>query len=117
MKEITEKTGGPEKAEKNILDAGKYRRFSLASHINGLHRALTALAAKVAAEKSAYNKGSKGVVTMAKVSPYYSINEANKPKDKQVHHTDDQCRAGRDIPQNERRSGTGGYRHCDDCES
>ena len=36
---------------------------------------------------------------MAKVTPYYSVNEAKKPTDKQVHHDNDQCRAGRDIPQ------------------
>jgi len=55
---------------------------------------------------------------MAKqVSPYYSINEASKPKNIQVHHTDEECRAGRDIPKHERRQGTGGYRHCDDCEA
>jgi hypothetical protein len=52
-----------------------------------------------------------------KVSVYYSVNEATKPKDKQVHHTDADCKAGRDIPQNERRAGTGGYRHCNDCEA
>ena len=51
---------------------------------------------------------------MARVSPYYSINEAKKPAGKQVYHTDDNCRAGRDIPKNERRTGEGGYRHCDD---
>jgi excisionase family DNA binding protein len=28
--------------ENDILDAGKHRRFSLASHINSLHRALNA---------------------------------------------------------------------------
>lgn len=28
--------------EPNILEAGKHRRFSLASHINSLHRALNA---------------------------------------------------------------------------
>jgi hypothetical protein len=63
-----------------------------------------------------YN-GREGGYSMARVSPYYSVNEAKKPTNKQVHHTDDQCRAGRDIPQNERRPGTGGYRHCEDCES
>ncbi|MGA2920078.1 MAG: hypothetical protein ABSE28_03165 [Candidatus Sulfotelmatobacter sp.] len=52
-----------------------------------------------------------------KVSAYYSVNEAKKPATKQVHHTDADCKAGRDIPQNERRAGTGGYRHCDDCEA
>ncbi len=30
------------KEEKDILEAGKHRRFSLASHINAMHRALTA---------------------------------------------------------------------------
>jgi hypothetical protein len=54
---------------------------------------------------------------MAKVSPYYSVNEAKKPADKQVRHDNDQCRAGRDIPQGERRAGTGGYRHCKDCDN
>jgi hypothetical protein len=52
-----------------------------------------------------------------KVSPYYSVNEAKKPETKRVHHTDGQCKAGRDIPESERRQGTGGYRHCDDCEA
>src|ERR1035437_4565858 len=46
---------------------------------------------------------------MAKVADYYSVNEANKPADKQVYHDNDQCRAGRDIPQSERRPGRGGY--------
>jgi hypothetical protein len=54
---------------------------------------------------------------MAKVTPYYSVNEAKKPAEKRVHHTDDQCRAGRDIPQKERRYGTAGFRRCMDCES
>jgi hypothetical protein len=53
---------------------------------------------------------------MAKVADYYSINEAKKPADKQVYHDNDQCIAGRDIPQSERRPGRGGYRHCNDCD-
>jgi hypothetical protein len=53
---------------------------------------------------------------MAKVTEYYSINEAKKPADKRVYHDNDQCRAGRDIPQSERRNGKGGYRHCEDCD-
>jgi hypothetical protein len=53
---------------------------------------------------------------MAKVKEYYSVNEASKPADKRVYHDNDQCRAGRDIPQHERRPGTGGYRHCNDCD-
>lgn len=54
---------------------------------------------------------------MAKVSPYHSVNEAIKPETKRVYHTDDHCRAGRDIPKHERLSGTGGYRHCEDCQA
>jgi hypothetical protein len=57
-----------------------------------------------------------GAIPMTKVSDYYSINEAKKPADKQVYHDNDQCIAGRDIPQNERRPGRGGYRHCTDCD-
>lgn len=52
---------------------------------------------------------------MAKVPAFYSINEVQKPTDKRVHHDDDACPPGRDIPQNERRQGTGGYRLCQDC--
>jgi hypothetical protein len=46
---------------------------------------------------------------------YYSINEADKPADKRDYHNNTNCRAGRDIPQHERRSGTNGYRLCKDC--
>jgi hypothetical protein len=40
---------------------------------------------------------------MAKVSPFYSVNEADKRAAKRVHHNDDTCPPGRDIPKNERR--------------
>jgi hypothetical protein len=46
---------------------------------------------------------------------YYSINETKKPADNRVHHNDTDCRVGRDIPDNERRDGDGGYRLCKDC--
>lgn len=46
---------------------------------------------------------------------YYSINETKKPAEKRVHHNDTNCKVGRDIPENERRDGTGGYRLCEDC--
>jgi hypothetical protein len=52
---------------------------------------------------------------MAKVADYYSVNEKDKPADRQVYHDNDDCRAGRDIPQRERLPGQGGYRHCNDC--
>lgn len=52
---------------------------------------------------------------MANVPPYYSINEEKKPQGQRVYHDNSDCRAGRDIPHSERRSGTNGYRHCQDC--
>jgi len=54
---------------------------------------------------------------MAKVAEFYSINESEKPASNRVHHNNDACASGRDIPQNERRTGTGGYRLCDRCDS
>lgn len=52
---------------------------------------------------------------MPKVAAFYSVNEAKKPAASQVHHDNSACPPGRDIPANERRSGTGGYRLCHDC--
>jgi hypothetical protein len=52
---------------------------------------------------------------MTSVPAFYSINEVKKPADKRVHHNNGACPPGRDIPQNERKPGTGGYRLCDDC--
>jgi len=52
---------------------------------------------------------------MAKVPEYYSVKEAKKPIKKRIYHDDDQCRVARDIPQSERRCGTGGYRQCQEC--
>jgi hypothetical protein len=46
---------------------------------------------------------------------FYSVNETKKPADKRVHHNNSACVPGRDIPQHERRPGTGGYRLCHDC--
>jgi hypothetical protein len=46
---------------------------------------------------------------------YYSINEVKKPEGQRVYHNNNNCRAGRDIPQSERRDGTNGYRLCKDC--
>jgi hypothetical protein len=47
----------------------------------------------------------------------YSVNEANKPAANRVHHNNDKCPPGRDIPSWERKQGTGGYRLCHDCEN
>jgi len=52
---------------------------------------------------------------MPPVAPFYSINEVHKPAANRVHHNNSACPPGRDIPQNERRPGNGGYRLCDDC--
>jgi len=52
---------------------------------------------------------------MPKVAEFYSTNETEKPVSQRVHHNNGACPPGRDIPQNERRQGTGGYRLCDDC--
>jgi hypothetical protein len=52
---------------------------------------------------------------MPKTPQFYSINEVKKPEDKRVHHDNSACAPGRDIPQSERRSGTGGYLPCKDC--
>jgi len=53
---------------------------------------------------------------MSKVPTFYSINESKKPTNHQVHHNNDKCGPGKEIPANERESGTGGYRLCDDCD-
>jgi hypothetical protein len=50
-----------------------------------------------------------------RVPDFYSINEAKKPANQRVYHNADACPSGRDIPAHERRAGTGGYRHCDNC--
>jgi hypothetical protein len=49
------------------------------------------------------------------VAKFYSINEVKKPPQNRVYHDNSACPPGRDIPQNERKFGDGGYRHCDDC--
>ena len=53
---------------------------------------------------------------VSKVSEFYSVNESSKPAGKRVHHNNGSCRPGQDIPAHERRSGTSGYRLCDDCK-
>lgn len=54
-------------------------------------------------------------VTVMKVAEFYSVNETKKPATQRVHHNNNACPPGRDIPQNERRAGTGNYRLCEDC--
>ena len=53
---------------------------------------------------------------MSAVPAFYSINEVKKQPQHRVHHNNNVCPSGRDIPQHERRVGTGGYRLCEDCQ-
>jgi hypothetical protein len=53
---------------------------------------------------------------MPLVAAFYSVNEAKKPLNQQVHHNNSSCAPGRDIPAWERRQGTGNYRLCDVCQ-
>ena len=52
---------------------------------------------------------------MPKVVAFYTINEDKKSAANRVHHDNNACASGRDIPQKERKLGTGGYRLCQDC--
>jgi hypothetical protein len=54
---------------------------------------------------------------MPRTAAFYSINEADKPANRRVHHDNSACPPGRDIPLNERRQGTGNYRLCQDCQN
>jgi hypothetical protein len=44
------------------------------------------------------------------------MKEAEKSLQHRVHHNNSNCPPGRDIPANERLTGTGNYRLCDDCK-
>lgn len=52
---------------------------------------------------------------MAKVPTYYSVRQASKPEAHRIHHDNDRCFSGRDIPQHDRRDGDKGYRLCVEC--
>jgi hypothetical protein len=53
---------------------------------------------------------------MPTVAAFYSVNETLKPvKNSRVYHDNNACAPGRDIPAKERKPGTGGYRHCEQC--
>ncbi len=52
---------------------------------------------------------------MPKVPAFYSVNEASKPASERVYHDNSACPTGREIPQNERKSGMNGYKLCGDC--
>jgi hypothetical protein len=62
-----------------------------------------------------YNPIPRGEYKMPATAAFHSINEVKKPAANRVHHNNSACPPGRDIPHNERMTGTGGYRLCDDC--
>jgi hypothetical protein len=53
---------------------------------------------------------------MPSVAAFYSVNEVKKLPEKRVHHNNSACPSGSDIPQNERKPGTGGHRVCLRCQ-
>lgn len=53
---------------------------------------------------------------MPQVAAFYDINQASKPRENGVHHNNSECQMGRNIPQADRRTGTGTYRLCADCQ-
>ena len=50
------------------------------------------------------------------INPFNSINEVKKLAEKRVHHNNNKCSSGYDIPKKERRPGTAGYRLCQHCK-
>jgi hypothetical protein len=53
---------------------------------------------------------------MTLTAAFYSINEVQKPIENRVHHNNNACPPGRDIPSWERKAGTGSYRLCAKCQ-
>jgi hypothetical protein len=53
---------------------------------------------------------------MVLTAAFFSVNENLKPANHRVHHNNNACPPGRDIPSWERKLGTGGYRLCEDCQ-
>lgn len=54
---------------------------------------------------------------MTLVATFYSVNEVQKPTNQRVHHNNNACPPGRDIPSWERKAGSGGYRLCERCDN
>ena len=52
---------------------------------------------------------------LMRVSNFHSINEVYKPQSLRIYHNNDDCGLGRNVPMDERRSGSGGYELCDRC--
>jgi len=54
--------------------------------------------------------------SLSKIPDIVALYEVTKPCDKRVYHNNSTCPAGRMIPEKERRSGTSGYRICENCK-
>jgi hypothetical protein len=53
---------------------------------------------------------------MPSTPAFHSLNEAKKLEAIRVYHNNSACAPGRDIPQHEKRYGTGDYRMCQGCK-
>ena len=52
---------------------------------------------------------------MSRVNDFHSFNETSKHPVNRVYHNNGYCSEGHEIPESERRTGTGGFRLCDVC--
>ena len=53
---------------------------------------------------------------MAKVSPYHTNSTEYPPKHREVYHDKDTCPDGKRIKSEHRETGTGGKKHCLECD-
>jgi hypothetical protein len=51
------------------------------------------------------------------MSVFHSINETKKPVEERVHHNNNNCPSGREIPKNKGVYNAGGYRVCFHCQN
>jgi hypothetical protein len=54
---------------------------------------------------------------MPATADFYSVRELKKPFADRIYHNNYACPLGREIPQDERKYGSNGYKLCDDCDS
>ena len=55
-------------------------------------------------------------IPMAAVYPYHTNSEEYPPKHREVYHDKDTCPDGKRIQAKHRESGTGGKKHCLECD-
>lgn len=53
---------------------------------------------------------------MTKVSPFHTDSPEYPPKHREVYHDKDTCPDGKRIEQKHRKAGTGGKKHCLECD-